>query len=90
MDTYLTIASRREVRDYAQRPIPDDVVHRILHAGRLSGSSRNTGLWLFVIVRDTEPLAESVCAPGNVRNAQLVVAITGDAGLFDVVAPRRT
>jgi hypothetical protein len=43
-----------------------------------------------VIVRDTEPLAESVCAPGNVRNAQLVVAITGDAGLFDVVAPRRT
>jgi nitroreductase len=84
MDTYLTIASRREVRDYADRPLPDDVVHRILDAGRLSGSSRNTQLWRFVIVTDTEALAESVYAPGNVRNAQLVVAITGDAGLFDV------
>jgi len=84
MDTYLAIASRREVRDYAERPIPDDVVRRIIDAGRLSGSSRNTQLWQFVIVRDTEALAESVYAPRNVRSATLVVAITGDAGLFDV------
>jgi nitroreductase len=84
VDTYLTIASRREVRDYADRELPDDVVHRILDAGRLSGSSRNTQLWQFVVVRDTEALADTVYAPSNVRGAQLVVAITGDAGLFDV------
>ena len=84
MDTFLTIASRREVRRYADRPLPDDVVHRILDAGRLSGSSQNKQLWEFVIVREKEALAEAVYAPENVRNAQLAVAIAGEAAPFDV------
>ena len=84
MDTFLAIASRREVRNYADRPLPDDVVHRILDAGRLSGSSQNTQRWEFVIVRDQEALAEAVYAPENVRNAQLAVAIAGEASPFDV------
>jgi nitroreductase len=84
VDTFLAIASRREVRTYADRPLPDDVVHRILDAGRLSGSSQNKQLWQFVIVRDRDALAEAVYAPENVRNAQLAVAIAGDAAPFDV------
>lgn len=84
MDTFLAIASRREVRDYADAPLPEDVVHRILDAGRLSGSSRNTQLWEFVVVSDREALAECVFAPENVRTAALVVAIAGAAAPFDV------
>ncbi len=84
MDTFLAIASRREVRNYADHPLPDDVVHRILDAGRLSGSSQNKQLWEFVIVRDRDALAEAVYAPENVRNAQLAVAIAGEAAPFDV------
>lgn len=84
MDTYLAIASRREVRNYADRPLPDDVVHRILDAGRLSGSSQNKQRWEFVLVRDKQALAEAVYAPENVQNAQLVVAIAGEAAPFDV------
>jgi nitroreductase len=84
VDTYLAIASRREVRDFSDRPLPDDVVHRILDAGRLSGSSRNAQKWEFVIVGDRETLADAVYAPDNVRTAQLVVAITGEAFPFDV------
>jgi nitroreductase len=84
MDTFLAIASRREVRDFADRPIPDEVVRRILDAGRLSGSSRNTQKWEFVVVSDRESLAEAVYAPENVRNAPLVVAIVGEAFPFDV------
>src|SRR6266545_676434 len=34
MDVWLGIASRREVRSYADRPIPDEVELRILDAGR--------------------------------------------------------
>jgi nitroreductase len=83
VDTYLAIASRREVRDYAPTPIPDDVVTRILDAGRLSGSARNTQLWEFVIVTKQEELAETVYAPENVRTAALVVAIVGEASSFD-------
>jgi len=84
MDTFLAIASRREVRNYSDRPLPDDVVHRILDAGRLSGSSQNKQLWEFVIVRDTAAFADAVYAPENVRGAQLVVAIAGEAAPFDV------
>ena len=36
MDTWLAVASKRDVRRYADRPIPDDVVNRFLDAGRLA------------------------------------------------------
>jgi nitroreductase len=84
VDTYLAIASRREVRDYTDADIPDDVVHRILDAGRLSGSSRNSQQWEFVVVTDKEALARCVYAPENVLGAKLVVAIAGVARGFDV------
>ena len=85
MDTYAAIASKRDERRYADRPLADEHVERILDAGRLSGSSRNTQSWEFVLVSDSrERLAEAVYAPGNVRTAGLVVAIVGSAGSFDV------
>jgi nitroreductase len=85
MDTWLAIASRREVREYADRPIPAEVVRRILDAGRLAGSAQNRQPWRFLQVEDPERrerLAEAVYEPGNVRGAQLVVAIAGRSG-FD-------
>jgi nitroreductase len=84
VDTFLAIASRRETRDYADTPIPEDVVHRILDAGRLSGSSKNTQKWEFVVVGNREAMAQCVYAPGNVLGAALVVAIAGAAGGIDV------
>ena len=63
MDTYLAIASKRDEREYADRPIPDDVERRILDAGRLSGNSQNRQEWEFVVVSDREALAEAVYAP---------------------------
>jgi nitroreductase len=79
MEVWLALASRREVRDYAETPIPEEVELRILDAGRLAGSAQNRQQWRFVIVETDETreqLAELVFAPGNVRGAQLVVAIT--------------
>jgi nitroreductase len=83
VDTYLAIASRREVREYTDAPIPDEIVHRILDAGRLAGSSRNSQQWEFVVVSDKKALSAAVYAPGNVLGATLVVAIAGSAFPFD-------
>jgi nitroreductase len=83
VDTYLAIASRREVREYTNAPIPDEIARRILDAGRLAGSSRNSQQWEFVVVSDKEALSACVYAPGNVLGAQLVVAIAGSAFPFD-------
>ena len=70
MDTFLAAASKREVRGYSDRPVPDAAVRRILEAGRIAGSSRNRQPWRFLVVGDPgvrERVAEAVCAPGNVR-----------------------
>ena len=75
MDAYTAIASKRDERRYAEQPIPDEVVTRILDAGRLAGSSTNKQDWKFVVVADRDALAEVVWAPDNVRTAALAVAI---------------
>jgi nitroreductase len=84
MDTWLAVSSRREVRDYADRDLPEDIVRRILDAGRLAGSAQNRQPWLFLVVEDPEVLeglAATVYEPTNVRGAKLVVAILARGGL---------
>jgi nitroreductase len=78
VETALTIAFRRETRRYEERPIPPDVERAILDAGRLAGSAQNKQPWRFLVVESPavrERLAETVFAPGNVRGAQLIVAV---------------
>lgn len=74
MDTFLAIASRREVRDYEPRPLPPEVEERILDAGRLAGSAKNRQPWRFDVVRG-ELLAEHVYEPDNLRGSPFVVAL---------------
>ena len=77
MDVYLAIASKREVRAYADRPLPDDAVRRLLEAGRVAGSSRNRQARRFVVLRDgaLERAAHTVYASDNLLGAALAVAI---------------
>jgi nitroreductase len=58
VETWDAITSRRNVRDYADRPIPDEDLNRILEAGRRAPSSRNWQPWDFVVVTDRGRLAE--------------------------------
>jgi nitroreductase len=84
VDTFLAIASKRDTRHYADRPIPAEVVQRILEAGRVAGSARNRQPWRFLVVESAErqeQLAEAVYEAGNVRGARLIVAIIGSTGL---------
>jgi nitroreductase len=75
MDVYTAVASKRDERRYAERPIPEQLVTRILDAGRVTGNSQNRQNWEFVVVSDREALAEAVYVPRNVHTAALAVAI---------------
>jgi nitroreductase len=78
VDTYLAIASKREVREYDATPLPDDAERRILEAGRVAGNSRNRQARRFVVLRDrsvVERAAEGVFNPENLLGAALVVAV---------------
>jgi nitroreductase len=83
MDAYLAIASRREVRDYADQPILWEVQRRILEAGRVAGSSRNRQPWRFVATderRRLDALAQTVFVPGNLQGCALAIAVALPAG----------
>ena len=74
MDTFLTIASRRETKRFDGRPLPEGALDRILDAGRLSGSGRNRQPWTFVVV-DPSAVAPFVFDPKNLDGAAAAVAI---------------
>jgi nitroreductase len=84
VDVYLAVVSKREVRAYADRPLPEDAVRRLLDAGRLAGSSRNRQARRFIVLRDDAlaRAAEAVWSPENVRGAALAVRGKGPTG-FD-------
>ena len=46
------------VREYQDKPVPDDVMGRIVEAGHLSASAGNVQPWHFVVVRDRDGLRE--------------------------------
>jgi nitroreductase len=77
VDVFLAIASKREVRAYTDRALPEEAVRRLLEAGRLAGSSRNRQARRFVVLRDgaLERAAPNVHVPDNLLGAALAVAI---------------
>jgi nitroreductase len=57
MDTYQTILSLRAVRQFdLSRPIEEAALQRILQAGRMSGSSKDSQPWWFIVVTDRSTL----------------------------------
>jgi nitroreductase len=58
MQTWEAIAARRNVRSFADRPIPAADLDQILEAGRRSPSSQNWQPWDFILVTDREQLRE--------------------------------
>lgn len=77
MDVYEAMRQRRSVRKFEDRPIPDDVLTRVLDAGALAPTGRNRQEWKYVVVRDAETkrrLAEA-SEQEFIGTAQAVVAV---------------
>ena len=58
METWQAIDSLRVIREFDERPIPDEHIARIANAGRRAGSSKNMQRWAFVLIRDRARLDE--------------------------------
>ena len=83
MDTYLAVASKRDWRSYADRPVPEDVRRRILDGGRVSGSAVNRQPWQFVVVESAEAkerVAGVVYAAANIETCAFAVALATEGG----------
>lgn len=49
---YKSIISKRDTRQYTDEPISDEVMHRILTAGRMAGSAKNEQPVRYVVIRE--------------------------------------
>ncbi len=58
MSVFDAVRTVLAVRKYQDKPIPDEIVHEIIEAGRLTGSSRNLQPWQFIVVQDRATLQE--------------------------------
>ena len=54
-EAFLQLAkSRRSIRKFLKKPIPDEAVEKIIRAASYAPSARNTQPWDFVVVQDPE------------------------------------
>jgi nitroreductase len=78
MNVYEAIRLKRAVRKFQDKPLPEDVIHVILNAGRRSQSSKNEQGWQFIAIRDKailKALSETGTYAGHLAGAALGVAI---------------
>lgn len=81
MQVYDIVKSRLTVRDYKPDPVPDEVVHKLLEAGRLAPSSRNLQPCHFIVVKNKDTINKlgDIASSGRfTAGAPLVVAIATD------------
>jgi nitroreductase len=82
MQTWEAIESRRNVRSFADRPIPPAELDQILEAGRRSPSSQNWQPWDFILVTDRELLGELsqvFRGAAHVAGSAATIAVIGPA-----------
>jgi nitroreductase len=87
MDVWTAVSTKRVIREFADRPIEEDRLVRLVDAGRRAGSSKNRQAWDFVVCRDRAHLAElSGVGPyaGHLAGAAVGIAlITPDPAMAD-------
>lgn len=89
MEVFDAVRTVLAVRGFADKPIADEVVDRILEAARITASAMNAQPWHFIVVRDPARIAELA---GHIRTGPyvatapvaVVVAVEkGSMGLSD-------
>jgi nitroreductase len=76
VDTLTCIRKRREIREYLDKPVPEECIQEILEAGRLAPSSKNSQPWHFIVIKDKTTLKQiSDLTPTGKHIAQAPFAI---------------
>jgi nitroreductase len=76
MDVFEAVRTILAVRQYKDEPVPEEIVRRILEAGRLTASASNMQPWHFVVVEQRATLVELArLSPTGPYIAQAALAI---------------
>lgn len=72
------IMSRRSIRRFEERPVPDALLHQLLSAVMQAPSAKNERPWEFLIVRDPallQLLAQTDPYSGCIKNAPMAIVL---------------
>ncbi len=81
MDTFESIATKLETREYAPKSVPSDIKKKVLEAGRLTASGINAQHWRLVVVQEPgrlKKLAEESTTGRWVASASFAVLVLTD------------
>ncbi len=84
MDVLDAIRTRRSIRLYHDRPVPEDLIHQVLEAAMSAPSARNAQPWHFVVLDDRAILDRIPTFAPNaemVRRAPVAILVCADPGL---------
>ncbi|MDD5454996.1 MAG: nitroreductase family protein [Candidatus Ratteibacteria bacterium] len=80
MNVYEAINKRRSVRAYKNKPIPEDILNKILEAARLAPTAKNRQQFKLIVVTNPETIKKLVEVANNqqfVGEASAVIAAVG-------------
>ena len=84
MDALQAIHTRRSIRKYHDRPVPEELVQKVLAAAMQAPSARNQQPWQFVVIDDRAILAKIPTFMPNAAmagRAPLAILVCGDLSL---------
>ncbi len=84
MDVYQAIRTLRAVRQYTDQPVSDEIITRILEAGRWAGSAKNRQPWYFILIKNRETLKQMAkCGEyaSHLPDAAFAIAVIGEPTL---------
>ena len=84
MNTIEAILTRRSIRKYISKPVPDAIVNQLLQAAMFAPSARNYRPWQFVVVNSRQSLNKLTDIhpyAGMLRQASLAILVCGDRRL---------
>lgn len=88
MELQEAIRKRKSIRDYEDKPVPDEKLMKVLEAARMAPSAGNRQNWKFIVVRDEKLRQElSQAAAGQAHVAKAPVVIAAVALVPDFVMP---
>ena len=56
MNVSEAIRTKRAVRQFIDKPLPEEAIQTILNAGRRAQSSKNTQPWRFIVIQEKDTL----------------------------------
>ncbi len=87
MEFFEVLRKRRSVRRFQNRPVPRELVEKLLEAAFLSPSSFNKRPWHFIVVDEREKLkalSKAKLGASGLATAPLAVVVTADESRSDV------